>query len=634
MTPTPRQTPPEPTPTDPREHALHLHRKGVSTRDVKALVTEAYGSEQKGTSKTSVSRHSKHAGGDAYQRIMSRRFDDPEKPPVVALAVDGTGIGPKNNKRTILILVAIRADGTKETVSVWPGQDERTKDVAAMFRDAVERGVDPRALVIIDGGAGLMKGLEAISRANNMQLCTVHAARKIVATLPEAEAERTRKELYEAWWEDSADIALSRLTSIADRLEAEGHKAAAGSLRWWMEGTVTVNRLGIPRELRRQLRTTNQLESTNSAVKALLPKTKFWRGDPHRLRAVAAALEVIEKRAWTRLANPEGLVNLLERLMPGKRDPEEMLAQVPPNARSAHLGVPFKDADGKLALFAQDWCERSLDANWEGSAEILERLGLSPGEPVEPEQLVKAMQCRDPKTDKPMRSSRIGPNSSIPGVKCLTWELDAPPMMQREWRDAEPARRAEIEADLRQAGPAVIEVLTSTTRDDRGYAGVTALDPDPGRDGEEPKLTLRGIVVAVARGEGNALNSPAPDNAVLARTVRAAEDAAKEALDSGLRKLRGGDWRRPRRRPRRPARSCSTRSTTWRSGKRREWSAWSAESWSGWPRRSRSAVPSWRRSGPRSIGGSSTSARQRRGRSSPPAPTSPPPSAKRAAGGR
>ncbi len=63
-----------------------------------------------------------------------------------------------------------------------------------------------------------------------------------------------------------------------------------------LEDTLTVQRMHLPLELRRSLRNTNIIESTNNAVRHRSRNVKRWRGGMHVERWVAASLLETEKK--------------------------------------------------------------------------------------------------------------------------------------------------------------------------------------------------------------------------------------------------------------------------------------------------------------------------------------------------
>jgi transposase-like protein len=89
-------------------------------------------------------------------------------------------------------------------------------------------------------------------------------------------------------------VGIKQLERQAEWLERE-HPTAAGSLREGLTETFTVNRIGLPGELRRCLCTTNLIESPQSGVRMRSRRVCRWRDGAMVLRWAATAMLTTEK---------------------------------------------------------------------------------------------------------------------------------------------------------------------------------------------------------------------------------------------------------------------------------------------------------------------------------------------------
>jgi putative transposase len=533
---------------------LELLEAGVSTRDAASIMTLLYGqSGSRGTSSSSLSRKLVEAGEEQYQLMMERRFD---ADPIVAVSLDGTGIGTPGKKRTVMIAIGITARGERLVLGAAIVQSESGAEVHSFLEDIVKRGVDPRALFTVDQGAGIAAALDRLG-VTHRQLCTTHVARVVAKKLPEELQLPFRLKLYDAWAEESAEAALAKLEAVAAEIDSLGFAESAKSVRDAMEGTVTVQRLGLSRQLRKQLRSTNPIESVNGSIKAGLRLVKLWRDDgparstsgrssrpvSMRLRWVAKRLLDLEAKSWTRFADPAGLVALMERILPGRHDPEAIRSRLPPNLRVDRVAVALDDP-GQLTDFVARHSQAGPEATWEGSPAALAALEVEPGAKVEVAELERAMRGLEAKSDQVVRTpGRVTVRRTddagnpcevkVAGLLHVSWELSAPPALAKAWSAAGPEQRAEIERSLREAAIAAVEVVTKTTQPTHGFASTVDLRAVEGADGL-PDLRVSGVAVAVQRGKSAKLNSPAADEAFRSATARRAEDAAKAILDRSL----------------------------------------------------------------------------------------------------
>ena len=92
-----------------------------------------------------------------------------------------------------------------------------------------------------------------------------------------------------------ADKGIKKLKQLAKWFEQE-YPSAAGSLLEGLDEMFTINRLGLPKALRRCLGSTNVIESPNSGIRSRTRRVKNWRDHAMVVRWVAAALLDMEKR--------------------------------------------------------------------------------------------------------------------------------------------------------------------------------------------------------------------------------------------------------------------------------------------------------------------------------------------------
>ncbi|MBS1882376.1 MAG: transposase [Actinobacteria bacterium] len=528
-----------------------------------------------GISRAAVGRRKVDIGEARLWRLENRRFDDE---PIVAAFIDGTAIGAKGKKDTVMIVVGVTAEGDKRALGIGIANGENSKDIGPWLKEVVEqRGVDPGILWVTDQGGGIRVALTSLTTAEkrHIQLCTTHAARNVVKHLDEADAsaEEQKKflaQLYEAWEPEDADTAREKLTELVAELQEKHYDTAAKSLKESIEGTITVQKLGLTGAIRRQMRTTNPQESINRGVKSVLGDVTLWRilkdengeevagtseevagtgtevdGRSEKkvaerykmlLRQVASRLIYLEEERWNRLANPEQLVELMSRLGL-ERDPEKILARLPPSISVARLPVTLGDDEGMLEV-ATRWCEEHPEAIPIGSPETLDALGLT-GKALTPTVLVDAMRSRDPKTGAIKRptydiavETRDAEGAVVKakakGLLNLKWELAASPSAMREWHEGGAARE-QAEAKMLRAASAAVERLTLTTERHHGFAAVAALQRPAAESPDQP-LRVSGIAFAVQRGRGADLKFPPMEEMLRSATARAAEDAAKAVL--------------------------------------------------------------------------------------------------------
>ena len=269
---------------------------GVSQRGyapvLAALGGETVGARREvyGESAATVNRYFVSATTRVVKEFEERRLDGDA---YRVLFMDGIGYG----EHLVVVVMGVRQDGQKEVLGLREGSTENADLCVALLEDLVKRGLDPavKRLAVIDGGKGMHAAIGHVFKGTvKVQRCESHKSRNVLEALPESERGWVKRELVAAWRNSDADRGEQRLRVFANRLEMEGYKKAAASVREGLEETLTVGRLGLNRKLMRLLSTTNAIESSFSTVARVARRVTHWQSGDMVMRWVAAGLRLAE----------------------------------------------------------------------------------------------------------------------------------------------------------------------------------------------------------------------------------------------------------------------------------------------------------------------------------------------------
>ena len=96
-----------------------------------------------------------------------------------------------------LVIVGVRADGTKELVAVADGERESTESWAELLRDLRRRGMRAPVVAVGDGALGLWAALRDVFPAARHQRDWVHKTANVLGCLPASVQAGARKALAE-----------------------------------------------------------------------------------------------------------------------------------------------------------------------------------------------------------------------------------------------------------------------------------------------------------------------------------------------------------------------------------------------------------------------------------------------------
>lgn len=296
------------------EAALRRMVRGVSTRDYAGVVDAA--TESFGIRRSSVSRAFIEASRREVEELMTRRFDGIRFP---VIFIDGVVYADT----TMVVGLGLTEDGQKRILGFREGASENAEVCKSLIDDLCERGLccEEATLVVIDGSKALLKAvLAAWGRYAVIHRCQLHKKRNIQAHVPERHWDEIRRRLNEAYSETDYGRALKILKNTAALLDRISPDAAA-SLREGMEETLTLIRLGVPRELMVHLASTNIIESALSTSRKVARNVKRWRQGDMRRRWCAAGLLVAQSK-FRRVKghrHMKRLVELLDRALLSKQ---------------------------------------------------------------------------------------------------------------------------------------------------------------------------------------------------------------------------------------------------------------------------------------------------------------------------
>lgn len=276
-----------------REHGgladrmLQILIAGVSTRRYEQVIPEM--AETVGVSESQVSRETIEAGERVLKALAERDFS---KHDVLAVWIDGLQLGSYH----VICAVGVDVEGRKHVLGLREGATENAVVAKALLEDLVARGLDPkrRRLFVIDGSKALRKAIdEVFGDGTPVQRCRNHKLRNVLGHLPEDQHDQAKSTLKAAFKLDMKE-GTAKIEQYATWLERQW-PSAAGSLREGLSELFTINRLGLPSELRRCLGTTNLIDNGHSALRERVRRVKHWQSGSMALRWTAVAFDAISQ---------------------------------------------------------------------------------------------------------------------------------------------------------------------------------------------------------------------------------------------------------------------------------------------------------------------------------------------------
>jgi putative transposase len=267
---------------------LEILMKGVSTRKYKDILPDM--ADTVGVSKSQVSREFIAASEEQLKKVCERRFDDKD---ILIIYIDGIQFGDCH----VIVALGVDSGGYKHILGLREGSSENSQVAKDLLNDIVERGVRPDRprLFVIDGSKALRCAIACVFGSRNpVQRCRNHKIRNVLGYLPDDQKEQAICAMKAAFLMD-ADKGKKKLHQLAKWLDKE-YPSASSSLFEGIDEMFTINKLGLPKSLRRCLGSTNVIESPNSGIRSRTRRVKNWQDHGMVVRWVAASLLDMEQR--------------------------------------------------------------------------------------------------------------------------------------------------------------------------------------------------------------------------------------------------------------------------------------------------------------------------------------------------
>ena len=280
---------------------LYLH--GLSSSDFAPALEQFLGSDA-GLSAATITRLTTQWQDEA-RAFNQRSLAGTD---YVYVWVDGIHLKVRleQDKVCLLVMVGVRADGTKELIALDDGHRESTESWADLLRSCKRRGMAAPVLAVGDGALGFWAAVRDVFPTTREQRCWFHKIANVLGALPKSAQPGAKKALAEIWQAEDREHAETAARVFTDLYGAKWPKAVA---KITDDLDVLLEFYDYPAEHWVHLRTTNPIESTFATIRL---RQRVTKGPGSRAAGVAMAFKLIEsaQSRW-RAVNAPHLVALV-----------------------------------------------------------------------------------------------------------------------------------------------------------------------------------------------------------------------------------------------------------------------------------------------------------------------------------
>ena len=275
-----------------------LYLRGLSTGDFAPALTEFFGSDA-GLSASSITRLIE-TWTDEYTAFNQRDLSGSD---FVYVWADGIHfrIRLEDDRLCCLVVIGVKADGTKELLACSDGYRESTESWADVLRDLHSRGMEAPMLAVGDGALGFWGALGDVFPATGEQRCWVHKTANILDALPKRLHRSAKAAIHEIY---QAETRRDAETGIDQFVRQFGDKYPKAVAKLVTDRDVLLTFYDYPAAHWIHLRTTNPIESTFATVRA---RTKVTKGAGTRRRGLVMAYKLLDaaEDRWRKVNSPE-----------------------------------------------------------------------------------------------------------------------------------------------------------------------------------------------------------------------------------------------------------------------------------------------------------------------------------------
>jgi transposase-like protein len=270
---------------------LALYAKGLSTREIEALLYELYGTEISAAVISQVTESVHEKVIEWQNRPLEAIY------PIVYL--DCIVVKVRQDKqvinKAIYLVLGINMHGRKELLGLWMSENEGAKFWLGVLTELKNRGVKDVFVACVDGLKGFPEAITAVFPKTQVQLCIVHMVRNSLAFVAWKDRQELVTDLKAIYHSITVEEAEKELDAFAAKWDSKYPRI---SRSWRTHWANLITFFQYPREIRKIIYTTNAVESLNSVIRKACNRHKLFPNDRAAIKVVYLTVEQAAKN-WS-----------------------------------------------------------------------------------------------------------------------------------------------------------------------------------------------------------------------------------------------------------------------------------------------------------------------------------------------
>ena len=270
---------------------ISLYARGMTVRDIEAQIREVYGYNISDSTISNVTAKVQTLVTEWQNRALSSMY--------YVVWMDGIVFKVRQNgkviNKTVYLAVGLNAEGHKEMLGMWLGENESASFWMSVLTDLRTRGVEDILITSTDNLKGFTEAIVSIFPQSVTQICVVHQIRNASRYVVWKDKKQFASDLKTVYSAASKDLGWQAL----ETLEATWGKKYPHAIKSWKNNWTDLSHFfDFPIEIRTMIYTTNIIENLNGKIRKYTNAKMSFPDDASVLKSVFLALREITRK-WT-----------------------------------------------------------------------------------------------------------------------------------------------------------------------------------------------------------------------------------------------------------------------------------------------------------------------------------------------
>ena len=270
---------------------ISLYGRGLSTREINEQIQDLYGIDVSSTMVSNITDQILPEIREWQNRPLESVY------PIVFIDAVHFSVRQDNQvvKKAAYIVLGVDAEGTKDILGIWVGENESAKFWLGVLNDLKGRGVKDILIICSDGLSGIKEAISAAYPNTVQQRCIVHMIRNSVKFISYKDLKEFCNDLKSIYTAKNEKEGYANLQTIKEKWKTK----YPNSLKNWEENWDAICPFFAYSEpIRKIMYTTNTIESLNRQVRKYTKTHSVFPTDESLMKCLYLSVKNITKK-WT-----------------------------------------------------------------------------------------------------------------------------------------------------------------------------------------------------------------------------------------------------------------------------------------------------------------------------------------------